>query len=330
MTNTFWKLKLFVIGMLCISCIANIRQLSRLLKKQSSISDDRRFAYAMEGDSSVEVNITNNETTSTAISSISTAFQRYDEVVIANKVPDDKVNQGQDERNNGASSIQVPITVVESGKNRTHDDSSVDPTNEMVSTDTKQLNEMNAAKKLVVGKASNNIDYHPKTSALTQCHLKIERQFARVHYELNQAFKPVLYSVKIINNLFYVLFSVYDLFKEHKVAFLNGNTACNGVKGATFLNGRKGKTTHLILVCPPQINASHTILSSVSVSAERVGTNVTGMEITFYNTSLFDNCEREDIHHHACLGNATKAGIHAVFVGDRQKAFEWAAYCDKI
>ena len=49
-----------------------------------------------------------------------------------------------------------------------------------------------------------------------------------------------------------------------------------------------------------------------------------------YNTTLMERCEREDIRYHEGgifqEKESPKLGIHIVFVGDRNEAFEWAVY----
>lgn len=194
------------------------------------------------------------------------------------------------------------------------------------------------------------LDVRPQTSAFTQCMLEMEKELVPLIYELNQQCKPMLHSVKIINDAFTVLLSIVDIPNgAARASFADAEYACNGISNVTKVIA---KGVMIVLECPVSIRASQTILSTVSVraavteSAKKVcpfgrKSQITGdgnetttsateedtdVVMYTYNTKIFDKCEREDIRHHEGQGLGGKTGVHAVFIGDRQKAFEWAAY----
>jgi len=200
-------------------------------------------------------------------------------------------------------------------------------------------------------KDGDKLAQHPRTSTLTQCWL-------------DKRCQPMLYSVKIIDDRFHVLFTSVDLISPDQNLWNNGEYTCNGVSdGVELSNFGEG----LVVKCPESIHASNDVLRSVTVQvaltdeaveasgcAHNVLTNGTttgsgnGTVVLKYDTALLDKCEREDIRYHEGRRNSPprlgshqnentthsnntfsskiRAGIHAVFVGDRQKAFHWAAY----
>jgi len=198
--------------------------------------------------------------------------------------------------------------------------------------------------------SQTELDTHPQTSALTSCWLDIEKEFVPLFAEWHMQCKPIVYSIKIINEIFYVLIAVHHLLPPTKHRWIEGKYACNGVSDGSTLMPYE---YNMVLECPRSINASKAVLESVSVTVpaytarcndrngnlnKKIAAIDHNVDIT-YNTTLFDVCEREDIRHHEGLvinnggrnssisdHNVPKKGAHAVFMGDRQKAFEWAAY----
>ena len=175
----------------------------------------------------------------------------------------------------------------------------------------------------------------------TECMLKLEKTHIPLMYEWNLADKPILHSVKIVNNIFYVLLNMFDLNHSVKKIWRNGSFHCNGAPGGKEVNhfDYEGQNGNLIIECPASVDASKDILKTFSVipmamaiptsnttsrTSTPVNANVTSEWVT-YETELFDECERKDIEHFSNSKNV-KIGITATVKGNRTKALEWAAY----
>jgi len=166
----------------------------------------------------------------------------------------------------------------------------------------------------------------------TDCMLKLEKNYAPLMYGWNLADKPILHSIKIINDTFYVMLNMFDLQKHIQKKWLDATYSCNGVPGGKvekmFTQGRG----NLIVECPISINASKNVLTSFSVvpimvSSSEKDANVSASEPFTYETELFDECERKDIEHFSTfLSKDVKTGVTATIKGNRTKALEWAAY----
>ena len=172
-------------------------------------------------------------------------------------------------------------------------------------------------------------EYQYTPNSATECMLKLEQKYTPLIYEYNLADKPMLHSVKIVNNIFYVLLNMFDLQPHVMKKWRNGSFRCNGVPGGKEVNhfkmGKKDRNGNLIIECPASVDASKDILKTFSV------------EEATYETELFDECERKDIEHFSPpnrqgSGSGSDSevkisiGMTATVKGNRTKALEWAAY----
>ena len=172
-------------------------------------------------------------------------------------------------------------------------------------------------------------EYQYTPNSATECMLKLEQKYTPLIYEYNLADKPMLHSVKIVNNIFYVLLNMFDLQPHVMKKWRNGSFRCNGVPGGKEVNhfkmGKKDRNGNLIIECPASVDASKNILKTFSV------------EEATYETELFDECERKDIEHFSPpnrqgSGSGSDSevkisiGMTATVKGNRTKALEWAAY----
>ena len=162
----------------------------------------------------------------------------------------------------------------------------------------------------------------------TECMLKLEKNYIPLMYEWNLANKPILHSVKIINDVFYVMLNMFDLQKDIQKEWRDGSYSCNGVPGGKVNKVFKEGIGNLIVECPASINASKDILAKfLAVPTTSPGNNThIASEAFMYETELFDECERKDIQHFSNSHHDIKIGLTATFKGNRTKALEWAAY----
>ena len=161
----------------------------------------------------------------------------------------------------------------------------------------------------------------------TECMLKLEKNYIPLMYEWNLTNKPILHSVKIINNVFYVMLNMFDLQNDIKKKWRGGSYSCNGVPGGKVNNVFRNGLGNLIVECPASINASKDILAkflAVPTTSPGNNTHITS-EALMYETELFDECERKDIQH-SNSHHDIKIGLTATVKGNRTKALEWAAY----
>jgi len=198
----------------------------------------------------------------------------------------------------------------------------------------------------------NNNNVH---NAFTTCLLELEQEWVPLIYELNQQCLPMIQFVKIIEDAFVVLVNTIDLpGADSKRSFAEAEYACNGLFHGTTVSAypkKAGTASAVMVACSPSIHASQTVLSSVSVRAVvteaarkmcpsypqesspqhlsaggKYSNDTTRVVEYTYNITKIDQCEREDIRQHEGRGLRPTIGIHAVFIGDRHKALEWAAY----
>ena len=184
-------------------------------------------------------------------------------------------------------------------------------------------------------------EYQYTPNSATECMLKLEKTHIPLMYEWNLADKPILHSVKIVNNVFYVLLNMFDLSHSVKKIWRNGSFYCNGAPGGKEVNhfDLEGQNGNFIIECPASVDASKDILKTFSVlpmamaiptsnttsrTSTPVNANITS-ELVTYETEIFDECERKDIEHFSNRKNG-KIGITATVKGNRTKALEWAAY----
>jgi hypothetical protein len=155
---------------------------------------------------------------------------------------------------------------------------------------------------------------------LTECMLKLEAHLTPLIKQWDLAKIPIPYSVKIVDNSFYVLSSLLEdrgHWRDDPYEYY-----CNNVAAKIISANRKGKPV-LIVQCPQILDPNNTTLSNFSIRAK--GNNT---EEASYNLSMYDECERKDMQHHLNLPHAPppKIGVTATFKGSRRKATEWAAY----
>mmetsp|Transcript_8327 Transcript_8327/g.8161 ORF Transcript_8327/g.8161 Transcript_8327/m.8161 type:complete len:112 (+) Transcript_8327:103-438(+) len=63
--------------------------------------------------------------------------------------------------------------------------------------------------------------------------LQLEHNYSALMYQMNQTEQPMLFSIKIIQDLYYVLLSMHDLHNTEKSKYRHQTTQylCNGVPG---------------------------------------------------------------------------------------------------
>ena len=169
----------------------------------------------------------------------------------------------------------------------------------------------------------------PIPNPATECMLKLEKNFIPLMYEWNLANKPILHSsVKIINDIFYIMLNMFDLQNDIQKKWRDGSYSCNGLPGGKVIKVFRKGLGNLIVECPAAINASKDILAKfLAVPTTSPGNNThISSEAFMYETELFDECERKDIQHFSNSHHDIKIGLTTTFKGNRTKALEWAAY----
>lgn len=167
-------------------------------------------------------------------------------------------------------------------------------------------------------------------SPATECMLRLEEKYIPLMYEWSAALLPILYSVKILDDVYYVIFNTFDL-PNHSRKWLSGTYSCNGIEGGKILPSWLAGRGNLIVECPHSIQASNSEHALVSVSATPSGSdgkaNIT--KTVTYDTVLFEECERKDIRYFSNNNNVDKKikmGVQTSAKGDRDMTLVWAVY----
>jgi len=140
-----------------------------------------------------------------------------------------------------------------------------------------------------------------------QCMLDFESfMFPRI-IEWYEARLPIPFSVKIIDNQFYVLILTTHIPKERS-RYCNAEMfSCNGIQATeAFKEGTKTKKYYhfLIIQCPSVIHPSNSTLTTVSITPqnsntlkEKTKSSTTKRQTISYDVEKLDECERKDITH---------------------------------
>jgi hypothetical protein len=162
--------------------------------------------------------------------------------------------------------------------------------------------------------------------SFTECMLQLEEYLYPKIIQWFESSVPIPFSVKIYDGRYYVLLSLYGLEKKREMPlWRTQNTiySCNGMDGGNDLgiHWRKGRFT-LIVRCPETIHPEHDNLDTLAIVPRGKSRND---KVTFDMKKLLE-CEKKDIEFHSNFATGMKIGITTTFKGDRERAFEWAAY----
>ena len=141
-----------------------------------------------------------------------------------------------------------------------------------------------------------------------QCMLDFESfMFPRI-IEWYEARLPIPFSVKIIDNQFYVLILTTHIPEERPRYQHAEMFSCNGIQATeAFKEGTKTNNYYnhfLIIQCPSVIHPSNSTLTTVSITPQNPNTlkektknSTTKRQTISYDVEKLDECERKDITH---------------------------------
>jgi len=183
------------------------------------------------------------------------------------------------------------------------------------------------AKSSITNGTINSSTSSSTSTAMTSfagCMLQLQEHFKSIVPPIARALHPLPFSVKIVNNQYYVLLTLHTAkdqakwWQDHR--YLN-SFACNDIDGATPLPF-VSKTQNLLMIkCPQSLKGADEVLKTFSIKPHWKDTIV-------YNVEKFSECEQKDIAAYADRtgSRSIKTGITATFSGQRDNALEWAIY----
>jgi Domain of unknown function. len=182
--------------------------------------------------------------------------------------------------------------------------------------------------------AGTGKDFHKShgidSLATTLCMHKLEQFLPPLIHAWYESYVPIPYSVKVMNDKFYVLFSVLHIDLQDQTKWRKGSDVlCNSIQGGKIMKTleRLGRPT-LIVECPDSLKSSITRLETLTFHMTKMQGNETH-DIVSYNVTLFDECERLDQQYFSNLPNNLnniRIGMTTSFKGNRNRALEWATY----